>query len=436
MEQQMSQGTTKHIQINGMVAPGFESIEQLYKHQMNTMAEQNTQLCVYYRGKKVVDLWASATDDSTFSADSLINVFSSGKSFEAIAIASLVSKGLLSYDALITQYWPEFGANGKDGVTIADLMRHEAGLANFDTSIDMEDLFTANIKQNAVGRIIEGHAPRYGTTGGGKREYHALTRGWIVNEVFRRVDPAGRTIGEFLRQEISEPLNADAIIGVKEHELQRVSKVRALGFGYQFLQSLKPRFLGRRIVHNIFQILGRLIRIIPALIRAKKAGAPPPLTGMGAMGFFNEPGFARGETPSANANCSARGMAKIAAMMSAGGQWDGTEYLSKQAWEAMHENPVKAEMGTLLTTRFTQGGVDSFTACEPGSTQAERDFNQGREGFYGWMGLGGSIFQWHPGLDIGFAFVPTSLHVLDFFNERGKKYQAETLNCVARMTAQ
>ena len=432
----MSQSTARHIQINGMAAAGFESIKQLYEHQMNTMAERNTQLCVYYRGEKVVDLWASATDDRKFSADSLINVFSSGKSLEAIAIASLVSKGLLSYDARITQYWPEFGANGKDGVTVADLMRHEAGLANFDTSLDMEDLFTENIKQNAIGRIIEQHPSSHGTTGGGKREYHALTRGWIVNEVFRRVDPAGRTIGEFLDEEISQPLKADAVIGVKEQEMGRVSKVRALGFGYQFLQSLKPRFLGRRIVHNIFQILGRLARIVPGLIRARRTGAPPPFTGMTNMGFFNDPGFARGETPSANANCSARGLAKIAAMMSAGGQWEGTEYLSKQAWEAMHENPLKADMGALLTTRFTQGGVDSFTACNPGSTQAEQDFNEGREGFYGWMGLGGSIFQWHPGLDVGFAFVPTSLHVLDLFNERGKQYQAETLNCIARMTTQ
>ena len=138
----MSHNTTKQIQINGAAAPGFESVKQLYEHQMHTMAEQNTQLCVYYRGEKVVDLWATATEDSNFSADSLINIFSSGKSLEAIAVAALVSKGLLRYDAKITQYWPEFGANGKDGLTVADLMRHEAGLANFDTSLDMEDLFT------------------------------------------------------------------------------------------------------------------------------------------------------------------------------------------------------------------------------------------------------------------------------------------------------
>jgi hypothetical protein len=55
----------------------------------------------------------------------------------------------------------------------------------------MEDLFTENIKLNAVGRIIEAHAPTYSSDDGGKREYHALTRGWIVNELFRRVDPAG-----------------------------------------------------------------------------------------------------------------------------------------------------------------------------------------------------------------------------------------------------
>lgn len=432
----MNHSTAKHIQINGMTAPGFESVKQLYEHEMNTMAERNTQLCVYYRGEKVVDLWASAVDDSNFSADSLVNVFSSGKSLETLAIASLVDKGLLNYDDKITQHWPEFGANGKDGLTIADLMRHEAGLASFDTSLDLEDLFTQNIKHNSVGQIIEKHGLRYSAGSDSKREYHALTRGWIVNEVFRRVDPAGRTIGEFLREDISQPLAADAVIGVKEEDLGRVSKIRPLGFGYQLLQSLKPKFLGRRIVHNIFQILRRLMGILPTVIRAKKTGAPPPFSGMRSLNFFNEPNFARGETPSANASCSARGLAKIAAMMSAGGQWQGSEYFSKRAWEALHANPLKADMGALLTTRFTQGGVDSFTACRPDSTQIERDLNQGREGFYGWMGLGGSIFQWHPGLDIGFAFVPTSLHVLDFLNERGKKYQAETLNCIARMVSQ
>jgi hypothetical protein len=67
--------------------------------------------------------------------------------------------------------------------------------------------------------------------------------------------------------------------------------------------------------------------------------------------------------------------------------------------------------------------------------QRERDFNEGREGFFGWMGLGGSLFQWHPEHQIGFGYVPTSLNVLDLYNERGKTYQAEVLKCVKALNA-
>ena len=122
-------------------------------------------------------------------------------------------------------------------------------------------------------------------------------------------------------------------------------------------------------------------------------------------------------------------------MMSAGGTFAGREYLTAPAWEAAHAGGIKADMGGMLTTRFTQGGLAEFLPCDRDCSALERDFNTGREGFYGWMGLGGSIFQWHRAQDIGFAFVPTSLHVLDFLNERGKVYQAEVLRCIDRINA-
>ncbi len=428
----MNERKSTQMQVHGTVAPGFEPVESLFRHEMNTMAEQAAQLCVYFRGERVVDLWASNGEQEAFSPDSLVNVFSSGKSLEAIAIASLVGRGLLDYNATITRYWPEFGAAGKDGLTVADLMRHEAGLANFDSAIDFEDLFAENIKQNAVGRLIEAHPPSFAD---GKRQYHALTRGWIVNELFRRVDPAGRTIGEYLREEISGPLGADVVIGVRDDEMGRVSRVKLLGFGEHLRRSLLPKFLGRSVVHNIFQILRRFMKIIPMMARGRRKDSVAPFSNVDALGFINHPGFLKGETPSANANCSARGLARIAAMMAARGKFDGREYLEEGAWRAAHEHPIAAEMGGMLPTRFTQGGVDSFLPATSDSTYMERDFNEGREGFYGWMGLGGSIFQWHPEYDIGFAFVPTRLHVLDLFNERGKRYQAEVLRCVSRLAA-
>jgi CubicO group peptidase (beta-lactamase class C family) len=418
--------------VQGTVAPGFESVRAVYEREIKTMAEQNTQLCVYHKGEKVVDLWASEIADPQFSADSIVNIFSSGKSLETIALASLVSKGLLDYKAKIVDYWSEFGANGKDQVTVADLMRHEGGLAAFDTSIDPEDFLTKNIKENKIGRVIERQTGKFRTGKGGPREYHAISRGWIVNELFRRVDPSGRTVGEYLREEISAPLEADVNIGVKEAELDRISKVVPLGFGFMFLESLKPKFLGRRIKHSFFQILGRILRMIPGFRHMTTRGAPAPFKGMKGIGFFNEPVVAMGETPSAAANCSARGLAKVAAMMAAGGRWAGRAYLTDTGWKALHDEPIAAEMG-FGVTNFTQGGVNLFRESNSNSTTIDRAFNEGREGFYGWMGLGGSIFQWHPGHEIGFGFVPTSLHVVDILNERGKVYQREVLRCVEKL---
>lgn len=428
----MSHSTQAQVRIEGTVAPGFESVKRLYEHNMRTLAERDTQLCVYHGNEKVVDLWASATGDGSFSPDSLVNVFSSGKSLEAIAIAWLVGKGLVNYGDRVADHWPEFGGNGKGELTVADLMRHEAGLAVFKSSIAPDDLLTQNIKLNKIGQLIEGHVQTFRKGDGHRREYHAVTRGWIANELFRRVDPAGRTIGEFLREDISAPLGVDANIGVKRDDLQRVKKVVPLPFGFQLRESLKPKFLKRRIELNIFQLVGKLLRLIPAIRRSSAFGAPPPFKGMKRIVFFNEPAVAMGETPSANANCTARGLAKIAAMMAAGGTWNGRHYIDDSGWSAMHEAPLDADMG-FVRTSFTQGGVALFTKPTLDSTRLEKELNAGREGFYGWMGLGGSIFQWHPQLKIGFGYVPTSLNVLDLVNERGKAYQAEVLRCVEKL---
>ncbi|WOJ96986.1 serine hydrolase domain-containing protein [Congregibacter brevis] len=429
----MNQKSKQAATIYGTTETGFEAVKQLFTQQMQTLAEENTQLCVYHQGKKVVDLWASKTQDPNFNADSLINVFSSSKSLEAIALASLVAKGLLRYDAKLCDYWPEFQGGGKDDVSVADLMRHEAGLANFDTSIDLDDLLPQGIKANCVGKTIEQQRQHFRALATGKREYHAITRGWIANELFRRVDPQGRTIGEYLKEDICTPLHADVAIGLDDSGLERTSDVKLLSFGAHILASFRPKIFGRKVLHNFLQLAARMLKILPSLKSSSSSQAPAPITGMTSIGIFNDKRMRKGETPSANAHGSARGFARIAAMMAAGGNLDGKAYLSRAAWQAMHQNPVPAKMGGVIHTRFTQGGVDQFLPIEKSSPLLERAFNEGREGFYGWMGLGGSIFQWHPEAQIGFAFVPSSLHMLDFLNERGKLYQAEVLRCIDQL---
>ena len=419
--------TSGNLTVDGTIDPNFKSIQRLFERDLSTLAEVNAQLCIYVGEEKVVDLWGSAVGDNAFHGNSLVNVFSSGKSLEAIAVAYLVGQGLLQYSDKIVQHWPEFGQAGKQDLTVADLMRHEAGLAALSVSIKPEDLLTENIKQNRIGEIIEQHASFYKPGENSQREYHAVTRGWIVNELFRRVDKQGRTIGEFLEQELSHPLDASVKVGVKPEDLEHRSPVKLVPFGYHLRQSFKPIFMGRRVKDNVFQIGGKLLPLLPRVRqRNSNPDARAPFVGMDRIEFFNEDIVARGETPSANAHCSARGLAKIAAVMANRGKLGGETYLPEDAWDALHAEPVTRSMA--FNTTFTQGGVAHFGGQS--KTRLERAANQGREGFYGWMGLGGSIFQWNPDKKIGFSYVPTSLHAIDIVNERGKTFQREILRCV------
>ena len=424
--------------INGTVAAGFEPIRSLYEQNMRNLLERNTQLCIYFEGQKVVDLWGSAIDDESFWADSMANAFSSGKSLEAIAMASLVSQGLLSYLDKVVVHWPEFGGQGKGETTIADLLRHEGGMAFFDKAIDPNDLLAANLKNNRVGRLIENHDQKFRPSGK-RREYHALTRGWILNEVFRRVDLQNRTIGEYLRQELSVPLSADVLIGLEESELERRSPVSVPKTWRLLIESLKPKLLNRKIERNLLQILALGF----SFLRSGRDSSMPTWEALrlnrqvfagqqGIINAFNSTEVAMGETPSANTHASARGLARLAAMMADKGSFEGKEFISTTAWEALHAEVTEADM-RFISTRFTQGGVASFTKVSNPSSPLELELNNGREGFFGWMGLGGSLFQWHPEFRIGFGYVPTSLNVLDIVNERGKAYQAEMLKCVDKL---
>ena len=425
---------TQKATIQGKVAPGFESVRELFERNMNRWAEEHAQLCVYHKGQKVVDLWGSKGDTGSFTSDSLINIFSSGKSLEALAIAHLAGAGLLNYDAPIARYWPEFAAQGKETVTVADLMRHEAGLANFDFSISTGDLLTHRIKDNALGTRIEQHPQHFRNQERTTREYHALTRGWIANELFRRTDPQGRTIGEFVQQEISQPLDLDLAVGVTEEQYQRRIPITPMPPLKHLLATFRPKIFGRRVRHNSIQLFSRLFMLIKSLFRGKTKKWPTPILGMTGISFFNDKQLAMGETPSANTSASARALAKVAAAMAAGGTIDEHMILSPQAWERLHEAPLQATMGGFLPCSFTQGGVAHYESAGSHSNWLQRAFNQGREGFYGWMGLGGSLFQWNPEQNVGFAFVPTSLHMLDLLNERGKCYQAEVLHCVRQLS--
>ena len=120
-------------------------------------------------------------------------------------MAQLVENGLLDYSAKVCHYWPEFTGNGKENLSLADILRHESGLSWLDHSFEQDDFTLENIKKNKVGEIFEKEPLHFPGTGGENetptnREYHYITRGCILNEIVRRVDKKGRTMGEIIRE--------------------------------------------------------------------------------------------------------------------------------------------------------------------------------------------------------------------------------------------
>jgi len=415
----MGQSSSKSVSVEGFVAPGYESVREMFERNFSRGADESSQLCVYVGEEVMVDLWAS-TSHSSYTGDTLTNVFSSTKSITAIAMAALVDLGLINYSDKISQHWPEFAENGKGDVTIADLMRHEAGLANFDTPIEMEDTLRENIKKNSLGEVIARQKCVYPE--GGKREYHAITRGWVANEIFRRVHPEGKTIGEFVDEKIARPLEADLYIGVPASKEQDYAPAHEFKPKKVIRESLKPA--SSRAIEIGFVELMKILNIFRKLV----GSAPPPFKqykdyDMKQFGqLYSIDVMRRGESSSVNGNCSARGLAKLGAVMANQGTLAGLTLLSNKAWQALHSEATKETLGGLLDTNFTQGGVNKF----------EED--GGRDGYYGWFGYGGSVFQWHPDLRIGFGYTPTLLHWQDpFTNHKGRLLQQEVVKCVQNL---
>ena len=302
------------VLVQGTVAPGFEPVRQLFKENFLKGFEKSAQLCVYVGEEKVVDIWGSVEYCSEFGPDTLVNVFSSSKSLTSIALAKLIDTGAISYDKKIEAIWPEFATNGKVGGKISDLMRHELGIPTLDRALEHDDVLRENIKQNKIGKIIEEQI--FKDPPGTAREYHFFTRGWIANEIFRRCEETGRTIGEYLRAEITEKLGADVYIGLTDEELENVADLTIISPIFVALQGLLPRqhrgVDSEIIIKTLQTVIAPLFLLFKKLTSEEEAPSDPvhgiPLLRFDKLSaFFNSKECRKGEIPSANAHCSARG---------------------------------------------------------------------------------------------------------------------------------
>jgi len=198
-------------QIHGWVAPGFEEVRAEFERNLTERGEVGAACAAYYRGQPVVDLWGGYRDARRrlpWEEDTLVLVFSATKGMAAITLAVAHARGWLDYDERVAAYWPEFAQAGKSGVTVRQLLAHQAGLCVVDRPLDVDILADLD----ALAAILAAQRPAWEP--GTRQGYHALTLGWYEGELLRRVDPQHRSLGKFFQDEIVRPLGIEFYIGL------------------------------------------------------------------------------------------------------------------------------------------------------------------------------------------------------------------------------
>ena len=209
----MADGSTQ-----GMTHDRFKETRTVFEGHLAGGQDIGASFCATLEGETVVDLWggfADAEKTRAWERDTIVNVYSTTKTMTALTALLVADRGDLDFDAPVAKYWPEFAANGKAGVKVSHLMAHSAGLSGWKEPITNDDLYD----WEKATSLLAAQAPYWepGTAPG----YHALTQGYLVGEVIRRI--TGRSLGTVFREEIAEPLGADFHIGLPASEDARVA---------------------------------------------------------------------------------------------------------------------------------------------------------------------------------------------------------------------
>ncbi len=259
--------------VHGMVSPGFEAVREAFAGNFATRRELGGACCVYHRGRKVVDLWGGIRNAHTgepWERDTMVLVYSATKGLAAMALALAHSRGWLDYEERVCRYWPEFAQQGKQRVTVRQLLSHQAGLYALNEPLDRA--LVADLDRLAVVLARQRPAWKPGT----RQAYHAITLGFYEGELLRRTDPRHRSLGQFFQDEIASPLGLDVFIRLPETipnsrlaTLSRPTLIEMLrGFGPRFmLEAMNPRsninkaLRGSELPHDESRIYARNLEV-------------------------------------------------------------------------------------------------------------------------------------------------------------------------------
>jgi len=364
--------------IQGHVGRGFEGVRDAFAENFMRRRELGGACCAFHHGEKVVDLWGGIRNkqtDEPWEEDTMVLIYSATKGLAAMTLAIAHSHGWLDYEERVCTYWPEFAQNGKERITVRQLLAHQAGLYALDRPIDRG--LVADLDRLAV--VLAGQKPAWEP--GSRQAYHAITLGFYEGELLRRVDPRHRSLGQFFQDEIATPLGLDVYIRLPEAIpnsrlaiMARPGLIEMLrGFGLRFmLEAMNPHSnIARALVGSMF---------------------PHDEARIYARNF---------EVPSGGAVGTARAIAHAYSVFAAGGRELGLckgtlDLLAAPAIPATHGFYDECFKGDGV--QFSLGFMKSSDVWQFGSPSS-----------FGSPGSGGSLGFANPSSGVGYAYVTSKM---------------------------
>jgi len=294
-------------QIEGKCEPRFEAVRGALAQNLDSGEELGASLVVDIDGDLVVDMWGGHCDQARtvpWTERTITNVWSSTKTVTSLAALMLADRDELDVDAPVARYWPEFAAGGKEGVLVRHLMSHSSGVSGLEQPAVVEDLYDWPTATSRMAAQAPWWEP--GTASG----YHALNYGHLVGEVVRRV--SGKTLKQFVAEEIAGPLGADFQIGAAEADWGRIADV------------VPP----------------------PPLPLDFDALGPDSLTVKTLTGPFieadvaNTPAWRRADLGAVNGHGNARSVARVMSVVARGGQAGGVRLLRPETIEKIFTEQI------------------------------------------------------------------------------------------------
>jgi CubicO group peptidase (beta-lactamase class C family) len=370
--------------IQGYCEPEFGVVADVLRRQVRRSG-RGAAVCVYHRGRKVVDLWAGVRDEEgrLWRADTLAMSFSTTKGVVATALHVLVDRGLADYDDPVAKHWPEFAQNGKERITLRDVLSHRSGIPQIRPLIDRADRV---LDWDYMVRALERAKPRLPP--GGDPAYHAFTFGWLAGELVQRV--ARRPLMDVIRSEIAGPLRLDDVhIGTRDPAVRE----RLASLGPWRPNAIISGILSSRRLAAAMRLVYRGARIPVDPLLMQDALIPSD-----DASLVFEPRILDAPVPAANGLFTARALARMYAALAGGGELQGVRILSPETLARATEVQVRGlDRVLMLPMHWRLGYHSAFTTA-------------GRlETGFGHFGYGGSGAWADPKRQLAFAMVNNRL---------------------------